>query len=48
MLKVNGAPIDHLAGLVAAVEGCGDEFVRFDLEHDQAWRPWRVLGPGVC
>ena len=48
VLKVNGAPIDHLAGLVAAVEGCGDEFVRFDLEHDQAWRPWRVLGPGVC
>ena len=33
--SVNRTPVKNLAGLVAAVEGCKDHFLRFQLEYNQ-------------
>ena len=35
MKSVNGSPVSNLEGLVAAVEGCKDHFLRFQLEYSQ-------------
>ena len=32
---MNGIPVKNLAGLVAAVEGCKDHFLSFQLEYNQ-------------
>uniref|UniRef100_A0A5B7C118 Putative protease Do-like 9 n=1 Tax=Davidia involucrata TaxID=16924 RepID=A0A5B7C118_DAVIN len=35
VLAFNGKPVKNLKSLASMVESCGDEFLKFDLEHEQ-------------
>ena len=34
---MNGTPVKNLEGLVAAVEGCKEHFLHFQLEYNQVF-----------
>ena len=40
--KVNGKPVKNLSDLTKQIEGCKDQYLRFDLEYNQVAFP--VLG----
>lgn len=35
--QVNGKPVKNLSDLTKQIEGCTDQYLRFDLEYNQVW-----------
>ncbi len=35
--QVNGKPVKNLSDLTRQIEGCEDQYLRFDLEYNQVW-----------